>query len=391
MVSYKLGVLASHPIQYQAPLFRELAKRCELRVYFAHRQTAEGQAQAGFGVAFDWDVDLLGGYPSELLDNRARRPDVGRFGGCDTPGIGTKIRDGGFDAFLVMGWYLKSYWQAVRACRRWGVPVLVRGDSQLGTPRGGLKRRVKALVYPRLLAQFDAHLYVGQRNRDYLRYYGVPADRLYFSPHFVDNRWFAERVRQSDRTQVRAGLGVGPAERLVLFVGKLIEKKRPLDLVQALALLKHRGRGARGVFVGAGPLEDAVGEGIARAGAPAEVIGFRNQSALPALYAAADVLVLPSDGGETWGLVVNEALACGTPVVVSDAVGCAPDLVAEGITGAAYPVGDVQALADAIEKVLACPPAPGEIQERLAAYSPQAAADGVMQAMRDLRRAGATP
>ena len=121
----KLGILTSHPIQYQAPLFRELARHVDLTVYFAHRQTPAAQAEAGFGVAFEWDVDLLSGYRHEFLENVAQTPDTGRFFGCDTPSVRQRIAEGNFDAFLVMGWHLKCFWQAVFACQRAGVPVMV--------------------------------------------------------------------------------------------------------------------------------------------------------------------------------------------------------------------------------------------------------------------------
>ena len=169
----RIGFLISHPIQYYAPIFRELAKRCDLTVFFAHRQTAEQQARAGFGVAFDWDVDLLSGYDSRFLANVARQPSTDRFAGCDTPGIADEIAGGKFDAFVVPGWALRSYWQAVRACRRRGVPVLVRGDSQLGGQRNSAVRFAKALAFSHLLRRFDGFLYVGQRNREYLLHYGV--------------------------------------------------------------------------------------------------------------------------------------------------------------------------------------------------------------------------
>ena len=223
----RIGFLVSHPIQYYAPIFRELARRCDLTVFFAHRQTPEQQARAGFGVAFDWDVDLLSGYDSRFLVNVARQPSTDRFAGCDTPGIADEIARGKFDAFVVPGWALRSYWQAVRACRRFGVPVLVRGDSQLGSQRNSVVRIAKAVAFPHLLRRFDGFLYVGQRNREYLLHYGVPADRLFFSPHCVDNDAFAAAAAAS-----RA-----PGRRRILFVGKLIARKRPSDLLRAVARL----------------------------------------------------------------------------------------------------------------------------------------------------------
>lgn len=380
-MSYRLGILASHPIQYQAPLFRELARHVDLKVHFAHRQTAVGQAAAGFNVAFEWDVDLLGGYDHTFLQNQSRHPGVNDFFGCDTPAIADEIRKGGFDAFLVTGWYLKSYWQAIRACRRNGVPVMVRGDSQLSTPRGRLKQLGKEIVYPRVLRQFDACLYVGQKNREYLQHYAVPPERLFFSPHCIDNNAFASLAHAVNRAESRMRLGIAPDQKVVLFVGKLLDRKRPLDLVDALSHLRDRGVSVFGVFAGDGPLRDSLEALGNKRNVPLAFLGFRNQTELPEAYAIADVMVLPSEGSETWGLVVNEALACGTPVVVSDAVGCAPDLVIEGKTGAVYPMGNTLALADALQRVLAEPPSHEAIREKSNAYSVGAAARGVLEAV----------
>lgn len=377
----RLGILASHPIQYQAPLFRELARHVDLKVFFAHHQTAQSQAAAGFNVAFEWDVDLLGGYQHQFLHNRAKRPSVSHFFGCDTPEIADEIRQGGFDAFLVMGWYLKSFWQATRACRRHGVPVMVRGDSQLGTPRGQFKQIVKEFVYPLVLKQFDACLYVGKRNRDYLEHYGVAAEHLFFSPHCIDNEAFALQAADIDRAASRKRLGITPEQKAVLFVGKLLGRKRPLDLVEALHGLRDRGVDACAVFAGDGPLRNELESKAKEYGLPAVFMGFLNQTALPEAYALADVMVLPSDASETWGLVVNESLACGTPVVVSDAVGCAPDLVVEGETGAVFPVGDVQALAAALQRLLDAPPPQQSVKSMAEAYSVPAAAKGIIVAM----------
>jgi glycosyltransferase involved in cell wall biosynthesis len=373
----RLGFLISHPIQYYAPIFRELAKACDLTVYFAHRQTGEGQASAGFGVA--WDVDLLAGYRSRFLTNVARQPSTDRFGGCDTPDIGKEIADGRFDAFVVPGWGLRSYLQAVRACRRARVPVLVRGDSQLPGKRSAAVRLVKALAYPRMMRRFDGYLYVGQRSRAYFEHYGARPSRLFFAPHCVDNDAFGAARRTSRSPGERARL---------LFAGKLIERKRPLDLIRAAALLQGGGARIEVAFAGSGELEVELKRAAKEAGLGAVFHGFVNQSALPATYAAADMLVLPSDSRETWGLVVNEAMACGLPAVVSDAVGCGPDLIEEGATGAVFPLGDIAALADAIGRTLALDPvASGEaVRARIALYSPSRTARGITDAAAEVRR-----
>lgn len=375
----RIGFLVSHPIQYYAPIFRELARRCDLTVFFAHRQDAAGQGKAGYGVAFDWDVDLLSGYESRFLNNVARMPSTQAFAGCNTPEIAEIITEGRFDAFVVPGWSLRSYWQAVRACRRARVPVMVRGDSQLAGQRGGAVGKVKGVVFPHMLKQFDACLYVGQRNREYLEHYGVASNRLFFSPHCVDNEAFRQA---SDAARGAGGWRAGGSRRRVLFVGRLVESKRPMDVVQAVARLVSDRQPIDLVIAGAGELQGRMEEAARAGGVDAQFLGFVNQSKLAPVYASSDVVVLPSIAVETWGLVVNEAMACGVPAVVSDAVGCGPDLIQPGTTGAVAPLGDVPALATAIASVLALDPSLTRraLAERMEIYSPARAAGGVLEA-----------
>jgi glycosyltransferase involved in cell wall biosynthesis len=353
----RLGVLASHPIQYHAPWFRALAKVAHLQVFFA-RQPKPQEQGAGFGQAFKWDVDLLSGYESRFLQNNAHQPGVNHFFGCDTPEIaeiigGRRIEDREqrrFDAFIVCGWNLKSYWQAIRACRRAGIPVLVRGDSQLRTRRSVLMRIAKELSYPIILRQFDTFLSVGQRNAEYLKHYGVATAKICFAPHCVDNEWFAARANNArvQKATMRASWNAGEDTMVLLYVGKFQSIKRPADILDAATRLRARGLQAIVVFVGAGELERELRDQTHRLRVNAQFEGFKNQTELPCYYAAADVLVLPSQS-ETWGLSVNEAMACGLPAIVSDAVGCAPDLIDEGETGFTFEVGDTRQLAEKLE------------------------------------------
>jgi glycosyltransferase involved in cell wall biosynthesis len=363
----RVAIVASHPIQYQAPWFRALSRSLDIEVFFCHRQDAGAQAAAGFGEPFDWDVPLLEGYDHRWLTNVARTPSVDRFGGCDTPGIRDALASGRFDACIVSGWYLRSYVQAIRACAELGIPVVSRGDSQLAGPRSRMKRAAKYLPYRWLLQRIDAHLYVGTANRAYLEHYGVRPERLFFAPHCVDTEWFrsgAHAARETGRTEaLRAALGLDAGGRVALFAGKFIEKKRPADFVSAVARLRRDGRPVQGVMIGDGPLRAEL-EAQARAeGAAVIFMGFRNQSDMPACYTLAEVLVLPSDGRETWGLVANEAMACGVPVVLSQDVGAAADLTDGVAAGFAYPCGDVPALAAAIDAALEAVRArPGAVQ-----------------------------
>jgi glycosyltransferase involved in cell wall biosynthesis len=345
----KLGVLTSHPIQYQAPWFRALASKVDLEVFFAHQQSAAEQGEAGFGVSFDWDVDLLSGYTHAFLKNVSQQPGVNHFSGCDTPEIEAVIRKKKFDVFIVSGWYLKAYRQAARACQRCGVALMVRGDSQLGTPRSRFKRVALEVRQRWLLRQFDAFLTVGKRNREYLQHFGVPPRKIFFAPHFVDNKWFDAQARNamSDRDGLRRSWGASETTLVVLFVGKFQPGKRPQDILHAISRLRDLKIGAVGIFVGAGEIEVELRHLASTLGVTVCFEGFKNQSALPRYYVAADVLVLPSES-ETWGLVVNEAMACGKPAIVSEAVGCAPDLIDESETGFTFPVGDASSLSERV-------------------------------------------
>lgn len=391
----KLAILSTHPIQYYSPWYRALAERPELdlTVYYAHRQTPEGQAAAGYGVAFEWDVPLLDGYHHEFLTNISKNPAVTGFWGCDTPEIADRIVRNGYDAFLVHGWYNKSYWQAMRSCWRTKTPLLVRGDSQTRTERSLLRRLVKSATHRWFVPRFDGYLVVGKLARDYLLTYGASADRMYFTPHFVDNSFFergADAARPR-RDALRKQWGLPDDKTVFLFVGRFVPGKRCGDFVAALGQSAARGAKVAGLLVGDGPDRPAL-EALARdCGAPTRFAGFLNQRQVVEAYAAADVLVLPSVV-DTWGLVVNEAMAAGLPAIVNERVGCGPDLVAPGKTGFVHADGDVSAIAgfmEALEGDRHCLDAMSVAARRkVAEYSIAAAVNGTLQAVANVGRSG---
>jgi glycosyltransferase involved in cell wall biosynthesis len=383
----RLAVLTSHPIQYYGPLFRELAKQVDLHVFFAHRATPVEQARAGFGTAFEWDVDITTGYEHTFLANVAGRPGTDHFFGCDTPEIGGCLRGGHFDGLLVMGWHLKAYIQGLFAAKRMGLPVMVRGDSQLGMIRSRLKATIKSLAFPSFLHLFDAALYVGERSKAYYEHYGYPADRLFFSPHCVDTEWFAAQATAKRRARLRGNLKIAPEARVLLFAGKLVPFKRPLDLTAAAAATRARGTHVEVMVAGDGELRSELAAAAQAAGVPLHLLGFYNQSEMPTAYAAADCLVLPSDGRETWGLVANEALACGRPIIVSDACGCGPDLAVDPAVGRRFPVGKVDVLSCVIAEVTEGPPAAVAIAAISRKYSLRAAASGIASALAAMQHA----
>jgi len=351
---YRLAIVASHPIQYLSPLYRCLARSVDLHVYYAHRATPKDQADAGFAIGFDWDIALLDGYSYSWLPNRARHAGIHSFFGCDTPSVEVELTRQQFDAVLVNGWNLLCYWQAVRGAKSSGLPVIVRGDSQLQTPRTLLRRTVKKITYPHLLRRFDAFLSVGTRNSEYLRSYGVCPDRIFSAPHCVDNDFFRSSAEcaRSDFIELRDQFAIPRYTTTFLFVGKFLPRKRPLDFLSALDRLKHTGERVWGLLVGSGPLEKEMREHAALHDTPCSFAGFLNQHQIGAAYALADVLVLPSNAEETWGLVVNEGMACGVPAILSDGVGCAPDLITEGKTGFTYPDGNLEELTDRMKRLV---------------------------------------
>lgn len=349
---YRVGILSTHPVQYYAPLYKALARHPEidLEVFYCHRQTPKGQALAGFGVEFDWDVPLLEGYKNRFLKNAARNPGVNKFFGCDTPEIGNIIGDNRFDAFIIDGWYVKSHWQAAEACRRSNTPLLVRGDSYLLSDSLFMKRAVKYGIYHIFMKNFKACLAPGKMAREYFLYYGADKDKIYFVPHAVDNEFFSSRcsVLMREREALRRTWAIPKDAIVFLFAGKLIPKKRPLDFIEALGAAHDANPEIFGLVTGDGPLKAPMENAAQEKKTAVTFTGFLNQSDMPKAYAVSDCLVLPSDVGETWGLVVNEAFACGLPAIVSDRVGCAPDLVMPGETGEVYRCADKGRLSDII-------------------------------------------
>ncbi|MBT8039553.1 MAG: glycosyltransferase family 4 protein [Gammaproteobacteria bacterium] len=376
----KIVFVTSHPIQYQVPVFRHLASMAELdfEVFFA-MIPGESEQGAGFGISFEWDIPILEGYRYRVLDNRARVPGVTHFKGCDTPGVSDAIREARPDAVVVNGWVVKSCLQALWACRRAGIPCLVRGEANDLRQRPFWKR----LLQRGLVSQYAACLYIGEANKLFYQARHVPGRRLFPSPYCVENERLAEQAHQLQprRDSLREEWGIAPDVTCFLFCGKLELKKHPLELLASLRLALQKGGKLHLLMVGDGELRSACEEFVRQHDLPVTFAGFLNQSRISEAYVASDCLVLPSDAGETWGLVTNEAMACGKGAIVSDQVGCAADLVSPDETGHVFDFGDWQALADRMHHCATDPVALQAMgvsaRERVFAYSPQAAAEGI--------------
>lgn len=390
----RLTVVQTHPVQYLAPWFRYIAANCPeiaLTVVYASRPKPEQQG-TGFDRAFEWDVSLLDGYTWTMV--RESRPgddfSTASFRGLDVRGIGAALEATSPDVLLVPGWYSITLTRALRWARVRGIPVIYRGDTNNRTAPTGWRKPLWNLKTRGLLSLYSGYLAVGRRSREYLTSHGVSPIHIHHSPATVDNESFAAaaapHLTSAARDAARARFGATPRDFLVLFAGKLEARKRPLDALHAVAAL---GPDAVLAVAGSGPLEQQLRTEASTLGVRLMPLGFMNQSLLGEVYAAADCLVLPSESNESWGLVVNEAMATGLPAVVSDHVGCGPDLVVPGDTGEVHRTGDVGDLASTLERVRARggrTAMAAACMARVARYDFSAAATGLVAACQSLAR-----
>ena len=391
----RAAYLLSHPIQYQSPLLRRLAQQqeLELTVLYTADFSLRSYQDQGFGIAVEWDVPLLGGYRHEFLPRLFESNTISFFRPLNY-GIFGRLRRGKFDVLWIHGYATLNSWTAMVAAKMLGIPVLLRTDSTLiDHPRGPLKLALKRIFF-RILRQFTyGVLSVGQRNTEYWQHHFGTDVPVFSIPYSVDNAFFKRRSQEATgtREELRRELQLAPGRPVILFASKLLERKRCMDLVQAyLQLLeRHADRADQALrpyllIVGDGEerpqiearLRDANSEGI-------RMLGFRNQSELPRFYDLCDVFVLPSIH-EPWGLVVNEVMNAGRPVIVSDQVGCQPDLVFDGDNGAVFPVQNIAALTDALDRLLADPTVCRKMGQRslqrIQAFSFDANVEGLMRA-----------
>ncbi len=371
-----LAIVATHPIQYYAPLYRALASsgKIELKVFYERFPTEEQQGQ-GFGRPFKWDIDLRSGYES-----------AGETAGMNELFKG--IASHRWHAILVHGWHSQLYRKVIGQAWNAHAPLMVRGDSHLHTDRKRWLQWLKTPIYRNLLSKFSVCFAVGTWSAQYYRHYGVPDHRIVLSPHCVDNtRLQLQSVQlRTERSQLRDAWGIHQDEFVFAFVGKMISLKQISDLIMALAELRESRPELklRGLLAGDGPLRSELEKLAARLNVPTTFTSFLNQSEVAKAYVAADCLVL-SSRSETWGLVVNEALACGLPCIVSDKVGCGVDLIVPGVNGLIYPQSNVPRLAERLAVV-----AGGElrlncgdkrVRELLLKFSPDRAAQGILRGM----------
>lgn len=353
---HRLAVVISHPTQYYSPWFKYLSssKSLELMVFYLWDFGIKDTYDPGFGQHVLWDLQLLDGYASQFVKNKATDPGTHHFGGLNNPSLVSAIIDWQPTSILLFGYVYLAHIMLLSDPRLMRIPIIFRGDSHnLATPSSC--RQLLSLFARRLIfKRFSIGLAVGKANAKYLIASGIHQSRIYYAPHAVDNQRFQSYNDSASTNEetLRQRLHIPAESPVVLFVGKFESKKRPCELLEAFIQLRHPR--AILVFVGSGVLEDELRQRACSCPTGrVHFLGFQNQSAMPSIYRMANLIVLPSFGrAETWGLCINEAMNMGVPAIVSDHVGCAQDLVIPDVTGWIYPAGQLQSLIHTLDNAL---------------------------------------
>jgi glycosyltransferase involved in cell wall biosynthesis len=321
----------------------------ELKVFFTWHAGTAAVDDFGFKMPVAWDIPVTEGYQFEVVPNVSSDQGTHRFWGLNNPSLVERVMAFQPDAVHITGWAWLSHVLAIHAFHKRRIPILFRGDSHLlHESRAGPRWWMKRAVLKRVFSWPTAFLVVGKANRAYYEAFGVEPDRLHPCPHSIDVGRFAEPadLLEQEAAQWRRQLEISADRCVLLFAGKFEKGKRPLELMRTVRALDRR---YVLVMVGSGELEPEV-QAIASAEPDRfRVLPFQNQSRMPVVYRLGDLLVLPSSG-ETWGLAVNEALACSRPVLVSDRVGCAADVVSDSV-GKVFSWSDASSLAKALTEI----------------------------------------
>jgi glycosyltransferase involved in cell wall biosynthesis len=348
----RLAIVLSHPVQYYSPVFQLLTSRgnIDVKVFYTNGAPDASKFDRGFGKDIEWDIPLLEGYDFEFLENAAKNPGLHHFAGIRNPQAKGKIEKFDPHALLVYGWNYSSHLHLMRYFKD-RTQVLFRGDSNLLDRKPFWKEWARTGFLRWVFSHVDTALYVGRANKAYFIRFGMQEDQLVFAPHSIDNNRFSED-RTAEVKSLREGLGLNENEQLILFAGKLDEIKQPDILIRAF--LNSGMRNAHLLIVGAGVLQDQLKQLVANSETADRIhfLDFQNQSRMPVIYQSCNIFCLPSKR-ETWGLSVNEAMAAGKAVVVSDKVGCASDLVHKDLNGKIFASGNKDDLRSCLHELLA--------------------------------------
>jgi glycosyltransferase involved in cell wall biosynthesis len=334
MLKKRLAIITTHPIQYNAPLFELLTQRgvIEVKVFYTWgKSVLDNKFDPGFGKVINWDIDLLKGYTYTFLQNVSTNPGSSHFNGIDNPTIINEIESWKADAVLVYGWNFKSHLKCLRYFKG-KLPIYFRGDSTMLDKKKSFNSILRKIFLKWIYRHVDAAFYVGHSNFEYYKQHGLRKNQLIFAPHAIDNKRFNSNEKTKNlATHLRHSLDIRESDFIFLFAGKLESKKNPELLLEAFISASFD-KNTHLVIVGNGELETLLkSKSNSR---NIHFLDFQNQSNMPGVYELANTFILPSAGpGESWGLAVNEAMANGKSIIVSDKCGCAQNLVVQGLNG----------------------------------------------------------
>lgn len=345
----KLAIITTHPIQYNAPLFRLLTERkiINIKVFYTWSQSAAGKKfDPGFGQNIEWDIPLLDSYEYTFVENIAALAGSHHYKGINNPTLTKEIQEWGANALLVYGWNFKSHWKAIRFFNK-KIPIFFRGDSTLLDEKKGLKQMLRRIVLKYVYSFIDFAFFAGFANKAYFKKMGLSEAQLIFMPHAIDNiRFAANDANVAAGIKLRQALNI-PADAVVfLFAGKLEKKKQPDFLIESFISLNSNT--AYLIIAGSGELEKIL-QDTYFSNPLIKFIGFQNQNQMPAVYNCCDVFNLPSKGpNETWGLAINEAMAAGKAIIASDKCGASYDLINKNKNGFVFECDDMPSLTAAL-------------------------------------------
>lgn len=338
----RLAIITTHPIQYYAPFFELLSKKLgsNLHVFYTGGNNQFNRFDKGFKREITWDLPLLEGYEYTFLNNKSKDPGTHHYKGIINDDLIEKVTIFNPSAILVYGWAWQSHRNAILHFHK-KTEVWFRGDSTLLDNSSSIKNFLKKVFLKSLYKKVNKVFYVGIENKKYFLEYGLSEENLVFKPHTVDNQRFG-KLQNEQVSDLKTKLGISTSEILILFAGKLEDKKDPILLLNAF--LRLTDSKIKLLFVGNGKLEEQIRQ-LSAGSDKVLFLPFQNQLMMPVIYQLSDLFCLPSKGpGETWGLAVNEAMAAGKAILTSEKVGCAKDLINEGVNGYTFKSGDVNDL-----------------------------------------------
>ena len=345
----RLAIITTHPIQYNAPLFKMLAerKKLDIHVFYTWGQTEKQKFDPGFGKNIMWDIPLLEGYQYSFVDNTSKNPGSHHYKGIINPSLLADIENWRADAILIMGWNFKSHLAAMRYFKG-KIPVLFRGDSTLLNKGKGIKEWLRTVYLKNIYRFIDVAFYTGIHNKSYFVKYGLKDYQLILAQHAIDNNRFTTNHYENkiEAYELRSNLKIAETDFVFLFAGKLDPIKN-LDLLIA-AFTKAKLLNAKLIIAGNGIMEKILKQ-MAQSNPDIVFLPFQNQQMMPKLYRLGQVFVLPSKS-ETWGLSINEAMCCRLAILASNTVGCAPELISDD-NGMVFKSGNLEDLTDAIKKI----------------------------------------